>query len=147
MVPVFFLASCIFNSKESGSPAAADKKQLIEADLAFATLSEEKGMKAAYIEYIDSNGVLLRPGAFPVSSAGAIDYLIRQDDSQFTLSWKPKDAVISSSGDLGFTYGLYALRPKDRDTVFYGTYVHVWKRQADGSWKFALHSGNEGIGG
>jgi hypothetical protein len=32
------------------------------------------------------------------------------------------------------------------DSAFYGTYVNVWERQGDGSWKYMLNSGNEGLG-
>jgi hypothetical protein len=140
-----FLTSCLFKKKEVAVLPVADEQQLIQADMAFSALSEARGMKNAFIEYMDSNGILLRPQHFPILEAEAIDFLISQDDAAFTLTWKPKNAVIASSGDLGFTYGLYALQPKDQDTVLYGSYVNIWKRQEDGSWKFILNSGNDGI--
>lgn len=142
---MFFFTSCLFKKKNDAALPAADEKQLIQADMAFSALSEAKGMKNAFVEYMDSNGILLRPQHFPILEAEAIDFLISQDDGAFTLTWKPKNAVIASSGDLGFTYGLYALQPGNQDTVLYGTYVNIWKRQEDGSWKFILNSGNDGI--
>lgn len=102
-------------------------------------------MKQAFLEYMDSNGVLLRPGHLPIVGAGAVDFLIQQDDSDYTLSWKPEGAAISNSGDMGYTYGIYALVPSGKDTVIYGTYTSIWKKQHDGKWKFALDSGNPGI--
>jgi len=142
----FFLFSCAVKSKKETPVAKPDKMVLMEADRKFSSLCEEKGMKNAFLEYIDSNGLLLRPNEIPVIGANAIDYLVRQNDSEFKLSWKPKDGVIAESGELGFTYGYYAMQPKNRDTVFYGTYVNVWKKQHDGSWKYILNSGNDGIG-
>ena len=59
------------------------------------------------------------------------------------LTWKPDGGEIATSGDLGFTYGIYKLEMKD--TVLKGTYVSIWKKQTDGKWKFVLDSGNEGI--
>jgi ketosteroid isomerase-like protein len=53
---------------------------------------------------------------------------------------------VANSGELGFTYGIYAMRPKDKDTVIYGTYTSIWRKQKDGKWKLALDSGNQGIG-
>jgi len=126
-------------------PAMA-KIELMQADKAFSELSVEKGMKAAFIEFIDSNGVLLRPGHMPIVGANAIDFLLESNDSSYTLEWKPDNAFVSSSADLGYTYGLYALTPNTRDTVIYGTYVSIWRRHADGKWKFVLDSGNEGVG-
>jgi len=102
-------------------------------------------MKNAFIEYIDSNGVLLRPGHLPIIGANAIDYLIQQDDTGYTLSWEPRNAEVAKSGEMGYTYGIYAMRPKAKDTVIYGTYVSVWKKQQDGKWKLLLDTGNEGV--
>jgi hypothetical protein len=89
--------------------------------------------------------VLLKPGRLPIIGANAIDYLIQQNDTAYTLNWQPHNAFVSKSADLGYTYGVYALHPKMIDTVFYGTYITIWKRQTDGKWKFILDSGNEGV--
>ncbi len=118
--------------------------EIIKADKAFADLSRKAGMKKAFIEYIDNEGILLRPNHPPIVSADAIDFLSQINDSSYTLTWKPDGAQIASSDDMGFTYGIYNLEIKD--TVLKGTYVNIWKKQADGKWKFVLDSGNEGIG-
>ena len=119
---------------------------MMDADRAFSRLSEVKGMKAAFLDYIDSNGVLLRPKHLPLLGADAIDFLIQQNDSSFTLKWEPKNGMVAASGDLGYTYGLYILKPTSADTLIYGNYVSIWKKQSDGKWKFVLDTGNEGIG-
>ena len=62
------------------------------------------------------------------------------------MTWEPKDGVIARSGELGYTYGVYAMRPSLKDTVIYGTYVSIWKKEKGGKWKYVLDSGNEGIG-
>ena len=123
---------------------AAEQESLLDADRSFSDLSVKKGMKNAFIEYIDSNGVLLRPKKMPIVGANAIDYLIQLNDTSYKLNWEPQHAFVAKSGDLGYTYGLYAVHPNARDTVIYGTYVSIWKKQKDGSWKFVLDTGNEG---
>jgi ketosteroid isomerase-like protein len=35
---------------------------------------------------------------------------------------------------------------KDKDTTIFGTYTSIWKKQSDGTWKFVLDTGNEGVG-
>jgi hypothetical protein len=82
----------------------------------------------------------------PIAGANAIDFLIQQNDTSYTLTWQPHNAVVSLAADFGYTYGIYSLQPKTIDTILYGTYVNIWKKQSDGSWKFVLDSGNEGIG-
>ncbi len=118
---------------------------MIDADKAFSKMSREKGMKKAFIEYMDGEGVLLRPNQYPLIGASAIDFLSQISDTSFTLEWEPQKGYIAKSGELGYTYGVYALKPSTADTVLYGTYVSIWKKQPDGSWKFVLDTGNEGI--
>jgi len=148
-----FIGCCLLSlalfackNKRSTQDAVDDKLTMMDADRAFSRLSEEKGMKSAFLDYIDSNGVLLRPNHLPLLGADAIDYLIQQNDSSFTLKWEPKNGAVAASGELGYTYGLYVLRPSTKDTLIYGNYVSIWKKQKDGKWKFVLDSGNEGIG-
>ena len=141
---LLLMGSC--QNRNGAKQAVPDKKELMEVDRAFSKLSEEKGMKNAFIEYADSNAVLLRPNEMPIIGANAIDYLIQLNDTDFTLSWEPNSGAISSSGDLGYTFGIYVMKPKSKDTTIYGTYTSIWKKQKDGKWKFILDSGNEGIG-
>ncbi|MEP7166295.1 MAG: hypothetical protein ABI741_16460 [Ferruginibacter sp.] len=124
----------------------AGKKELMEVDRAFSKMSEEKGMKNAFIEFIDSNGVLLRADRMPIIGANAIDYLIQLNDTGYTLTWEPNDGDIALSGDLGYTYGIYAMKPGSKDTTIYGSYTNIWKKEKNGKWKYVLNTGNEGLG-
>jgi len=137
---IAFLFTCS-SCKTKNKTHSAD--EIIKADEDFSNLSKKEGMKKAFIDYIDNEGILLRPGHAPITGADAIDFLTQVNDSSYILTWKPKGGEISSSGDMGFTYGIYNLEIKD--TVLKGTYVSIWKKQPDGKWKFVLDSGNEGI--
>jgi ketosteroid isomerase-like protein len=117
---------------------------IIKADEAFSDLSKKEGMKRAFLEYIDNEGILLRAGHPPIVGANAIDFLSQVNDSAYSLTWSPAGAGIAQSDDLGYSYGIYKLELKD--TTLRGTYVSIWKKQKDGKWKFVLDSGNEGIG-
>ncbi len=119
--------------------------EIMEADRAFSARSESKGLRNAFMEFIDSNGVLLRPGNLPLAAGSAMDFISQSNDTAFTMTWEPKSASIAGSGELGYTYGVYSIKPADADTVFYGTYVTIWKRQPNGKWKFVLQSANDGI--
>ncbi|MEO9146905.1 MAG: nuclear transport factor 2 family protein [Ginsengibacter sp.] len=144
LIMIFIVASC-----DNLIPANNQKKislssdEILNTDMAFSTMSRQVGMKKAFLEYIGNEGVLLRPGHPPLSGADAIDFLSQLNDTAYTLTWKPSRGEISQSGDIGYTYGIYELNTKD--TVYKGTYVSIWKKQNDGSWKLALESGNEGI--
>jgi ketosteroid isomerase-like protein len=146
VIAALLFTSCDLKPDQENKADAFAKMEMMEADRKFSRMSAEKGMKAAFIEYIDSNGVLLRPGHLPIAGADAVDFLIQQNDAEYTMSWEPSNGYIAKSGELGYTYGVYALRPSVKDTVIYGTYVSIWKKEKGGTWKFVLDSGNEGIG-
>lgn len=121
------------------------KPAMIQADRDFSKLSEERGLKLAMLQFIDGRGVLLRPNSLPMVGGDAINFISQGNDSSYSMTWEPNGGNISKSGDMGYTYGVYSLKPTNIDTVFFGTYVSIWKRQPDGNWKFVLETGNEGI--
>ena len=122
---------------------AAWENEILKTDKEFSKASSKLGMKKAFIEYMDDDGILLRPNHPPIIGANAIEYLTEINDSSYTLTWEPSSAQVSISGDLGYSYGIYKLELQD--TTLHGTYVSIWK-QKDGKWKFILDTGNEGIG-
>lgn len=143
---LFFTAGLLFSACNYNVDTIAKKpsaEQMLQTDREFSDMSRQVGMKKAFLQYIDNEGVLLRPEHLPIVGADAIDFLSQVNDTAYTLSWKPAKGEVSTSGDLGFTYGVYEL--KTTDTTFKGTYVSIWKKQGDGDWKFVLDSGNEGI--
>lgn len=121
------------------------KSVIMETDRAFSRMSEQKGLRTAYLEYIDSNGVLLRPNNYPIVGGEAVNFISESNDTAFIMTWEPKSTRVAASGDLGYTYGIYSYKPKEQDSVYLGSYVTIWKKQADGKWKFVLQTGNEGI--
>jgi ketosteroid isomerase-like protein len=139
--------SCRFKSRKENPEDAmvSSKIEMMNTDRQFSVMSEKEGLRNAYTEFIDSNGVLLRPGSLPMTGGDAMDFITQSNDTSFTMTWEPKNATLSSSGDLGYTYGVYSLKRKDADTIIYGSYVTIWKRQPNGKWKFVLQSGNEGV--
>jgi ketosteroid isomerase-like protein len=132
------LAGC-FDS----SPGLA-KADIIAADQAFSAMSVKVGAKAAFLEYLSSDAKMLsvmRQGKEGVSQ------IFMQLPPTATLSWEPAYADISSSGELGYTWGRYLLvvpsgKKGMEPMVQRGTYVTVWKHMAIGGWKVVLDGGN-----
>lgn len=131
-----------------GGEGSADKfeQELIDADLAFSQLSKEKGMNHAFSTYCAELGVILRPNSMPIVGNEAVtSLLLETNDSTFELTWEPLHARAALSGDLGYTYGIFTMQAKSMDLVRKGTYVSIWVKE-NGQWKFALDTGNDGIG-
>jgi ketosteroid isomerase-like protein len=131
LIPVVAMAA---TPAASGAldPAAA-RAALMEADRAFSRLSQEQGMRAAFLAYLAEDAVLFRPG--PVAGRAFIE---ARPSPAIVLTWRPSFAEVAASGDLGYTTGPYELRATgtgERPAEEHGYYVTVWRQQADGNWK------------
>lgn len=124
------------------------EKELIAADSLFSRMSVEKGMKNAFLAYLDTSAVLLRSNRMPLEGIASIkNYFSGFSDSSFILSWKPLKAKISEKSNMGFTYGTYDITDKatgKRSGT--GTYITIWQKDGKGKWKAVFDTGNEGLG-
>ncbi len=109
---------------------------LVDAERAFAKMSETIGMRSAFSANLGEGSIVLQPA--PVDGRKA-----HQDSPEVPgmLQWKPIFADVSSGGDLGYTTGPWVFRGSATDPPIYGHYVTVWKKQKDGLWKVMLDGG------
>jgi len=143
LATIVLAASCNLKFKKNEERIRA-LNSMQQADVDFSNVSKEKGMRKAFLEYLEDDGVLLRPNHYPILGADAIEFISSVNDSSFSLTWRPSGADVAQSGDMGYTYGVYTL--KSADTTLHGTYVTVWHKNKEGKWKFVLDTGNEGVG-
>ncbi len=132
-------------SASASENASADTLRQLEGE--FMKASADQG-SAGYMSYYADNAVEVPNGASiiqgKVNIAKTMGFL---DDKNNHLTWSSVGADISSSGDLGYTYGTYELRSKDKEgnpVVDHGKYTTIWKKQSGGSWKVVLDIGNSG---
>jgi ketosteroid isomerase-like protein len=138
IIVIFILFSC------QNIDIEKEKLSLIEADKNFSTLSEKEGMQKAFLRYIDDDGVLLRDNSMPIIGIEKLSELYNnKSDTGFILTWEPLFADISSSLEIGYTYGIWTY--KADSIIEKGTYVTIWKKNDDGTWKFVLDTGNDGL--
>ena len=56
----------------------------------------------------------------------------------YSLSWQLNEAHVAQAGDIGYTSGSWDMKfiSKDGKQIrYHGTYIAVWKKQSDGTWK------------
>jgi ketosteroid isomerase-like protein len=130
-----------FASASAGD--TADTLRQLEGEFMKATA--EHGSQG-YLSYYADDAVEVPNGAPLIQGkaniAKSMGFLDQKDNH---LTWTPVGADISASGDLGYTYGTYEFRSKDKDgkpVVAHGKYTSIWKKQMDGSWKVVLDMGN-----
>ena len=119
---------------------------LLQTDGEFSAMSVRDGMFKAFLFYIANDGVILRNNSFPDKGKESLKLRFEgKSDTSFTLSWQPLFEKISESGDLGYTYGVHTSTDRLTGQVTKGTYVTIWQKQEDGSWKFVLDTGTQGL--
>ena len=115
------------------------KSEILEAELAFAELAKNEGLKTAFLTYADENAVLSRNNSVIKGKAKIKEYFDNQTLLDIKLAWKPDFIDVSESGDLAYTYGKYNFEAKDTSGQLIqseGIFHTVWKKQADGKWLF-----------
>lgn len=116
---------------------------MVDTERAFAKLAETEGTRPAFVAFIAAEGILFRPRAVKGKQWFGEHPAPPQADKRPLLSWYPAIAGISRAGDLGYTTGPWEFKSDIHDarSVAWGHFLTVWKRQADGSWKFAIDLG------
>jgi ketosteroid isomerase-like protein len=117
------VAGCSGGVKEDQKTLA--KKEILEAEKAFQQMAREKGLRDAFVFYADENAIQA--------------WYDKRSGSKMELNWTPDFVEVSSSGDLGYTYGRYLMVITDSNGVRKegkGIFHTVWKKQPDGTWKY-----------
>lgn len=115
---------------------------LVDAENAFAKASEEKGTRESFLMFIAEDGILFRPTAV-IGKKWMLENPLPPAPKRSLLSWRPEFADIARAGDMGYTFGPWEFKGdiNDEKPAAYGHFITVWKKQADGSWKFAVDLG------
>jgi ketosteroid isomerase-like protein len=150
MPPAGFAPSSVL---PSAAPRRLTPAQVLEeakaADSAFSAMSVKEGMGRAFAAWAAEDAVL------PMGSAGLFGRAaIIQAYAPFTLEkidlrWEPVVGDAAGSGDLAYTVGRAVATGKNaqgQDDVEYVKYLTVWRRQADGQWRYVTDAGNASPG-
>lgn len=146
LVSTLLTALLIFpNLHSSVSAAKPDATALRQLEVEFMKAAMEKG-SLGYMSYYAQDAVELPNGAAALQGKDAIAKTMGfLDQKGNRLTWSPVGADMSASRDLGYTWGTYEFRSLDKDgkeTISYGKYTSIWKKQKDGKWKVVLDMGN-----
>ena len=141
---LLILSSFAVGSGQMAQAKSSDASVLVKMEAEFQKATAEKGWDG-YVTYLADDGVELPNGESAVKGKEAIRKYLGDWAPGMSLTWTPGGSGMAASGDLGYTYGEYTFKSKDKDghpVVRYGKYLTVWKKQKDGSWKAAVDMGN-----
>jgi ketosteroid isomerase-like protein len=110
---------------------------LIKTENDFSKLLAGNNTVDSFLSYLADDVRLYRTNAFPVVGKEATRVALAAKPGQ--LTWQNAKADVSTSGDLGYTYGTYELKIiGDSKTTESGNYMRIWKKQANGKWRVVL---------
>ena len=118
---------------------------LLELEGRFAKAVAAGGGKA-FGGWFADDAVTLNNGKPAVLGRTAIAAMAQWDPKTYQLTWTPQGAQMGPSNDMGFTWGHYEGRSKDKNgepVVISGRYFTVWKKLPNGEWKVALDASAE----
>lgn len=115
-------------------------EEIIKVEKAFYKMAAEKGIAEAFWSFADSNAVIKRGKDSIIHGKEGIRNFYSPDFYKTaSVIWSPDVVEASSDGTMGYTYGKYVWQSKDstgKISEARGIFHTVWKKQADGSWKY-----------
>lgn len=113
-------------------------QEVVNAERAFAQHALSHSIKQAFLQYLDSTGVVFTEGG----EQNGIKFWEKAQETEAKLQWYPTYAAISAAGDLGFTTGPFEFRQTLAGPLLgAGQYTTVWRKTAKGEWKFLVDLG------
>lgn len=112
--------------------------KVFETEKAFERMAAEKGINAAFIEFMAPLGVMFVPEA-----RNGREFWKSIPPSPALLTWNPIWIEVASNGTLAYSIGNSVRRPngKDDPNEIHGHYISIWGKQSDGEYRALLDAG------
>jgi ketosteroid isomerase-like protein len=139
LVPVVSMASAGCAPRVD---TAAELEALRQADAQYAQAAGSMNVDA-WLGLYAPNATLYAPNMAPITGTEAIRAFGTQMSSAagFSAVFHPTAVEVGSGGDIGYTLSHYVVTmngPDGKPVTEKGPDFHLWKKQADGSWKIVL---------
>lgn len=120
------------------------KQELAAMEDAFCGMAKEKGLLAAFQHFAAPDVAFIDTDPRQWRGPAAVLQRMGEDRPGVSLTWSALFTDVSADGTLGYNYGRYEFRgpgPDGKEVVRGGFFLSIWKRQADGSWKYVMDTG------
>lgn len=113
-----------------------EPRTVVDAEYAFAGSAKPLGVRGAFLKYLAHDSILCTP--LPVNGIAST---AAGKPNQDSLAWYPTYSQTAGSADLGYTTGPWTFRSADGKAEAHGTFLSVWRKQPDDTWKVVLDCG------
>jgi len=122
---------CLLSGAGSAFAQAPALEPVLRAELAFARLADEKGIRTAFLTWLTEDASVFSPRM----TTRKEQYGPEPGDPGH-LVWYPEAMGLAASGDLAWSLGpwTYAVK-KGGPVLVHGHFLSVWRKQATGGWK------------
>lgn len=140
--PILSLVLLLFvscNSGPSKEQLSKWKSEIEQTEKDFNDLAQKEGLAKAFETYAAPDGVINRRRKIIQGKKAIGQWYLDNPRPDRTLTWKPDFVDVSTSGDLGYTYGTAIFITTDSTgvkTQREAKFHTVWKRQPNGNWRF-----------
>jgi ketosteroid isomerase-like protein len=118
-------------------------EELERADLAFAKDTAARGVDGWVAAFDPAGAMWGRRKKARIEGHDAIREAMAPLFAGGTkIDWQPIASGLSPAGDLGYTVGTSRFTDAAGNETHAGSYVTIWRRQLDGSWKVLFDTGN-----
>ena len=130
----FFIGCCAFLWALSADQLSFDA--MISTERSFASQALQEDNKKAFLSFMADSAIMYNKGRLTYAKPVWQTY----PESSDKLHWGPSFADISQAGDMGYTHGPWYME-KEGKRAGEGSFITIWKRQADGQYKFLFDLG------
>ena len=134
LISALLISSCQSSDKEN------IKNEILQTEKAFEKMAAEKSIAEAFHYFADEQAVIKRENdTLIIGKENIMMYYDNESNKNATVNWTPDLVDVSNDGTLGYTYGKYVWKIKGKEdsiTEFKGVFHTVWKKQANGEWKY-----------
>ena len=132
-------------SRDTRAPSPAGGKRRTALDTIFAidrrfSAAAQTGAEAAFLAHAEERAVAFGNDA-SFAWGGAAAAAGFREFAPGTVSWVPLEGAVAASGDLAVVTGEVTFRSRGADGTLtvdgVAKYLTIWRRQPDGSWRFA----------
>jgi len=116
------------------------KLAIAKAEKDFEKMVSEKGIAEGFYHFAAENAIIKRErDTLIIGKENIRTYYSNPRYKNAVVTWSPDFIEVSEKGDMAYTYGKYIWSTKDESgntKTSKGVFHTVWKKQADGSWKY-----------
>lgn len=126
----------VFCISSATGALAGPVEEARDADRAFSRLAQERGVAEAFAAFVAPDGIRFVPGAQQRGPEVIKSSMAKDFADGGKLAWAPVEGSASADGSQVVTWGRWSYTAAGApEAGSHGTYLTVWVRQKDGSWK------------